>query len=148
MSTRTPNAEVSEAVVSALLDCLIPAAGNLPSAGNMGLATEVIRLAGGQPRFWGLFTRAIATFNSTNSEFVKLTGDDQDLAIRSFEVDHPDLFGALLDISYIVYYKDPRVHERIGWEGKPPQPDGNVMTPWDESVLDSARKREPFWRRV
>ena len=40
------------------------------------------------------------------------------------------------------------VHKRIGWDGQPPQPQGYEMDPWDESVLENARKREPFWRKV
>jgi hypothetical protein len=88
------------------------------------------------------------SFVSTNPSFVGLSGDEQDTAIRSFETDNPSQFGVLLDISYIVYYKNPDVHARIGWESRPPQPEGNVMTPWDESVLEKIRQRAPFWRKA
>ncbi len=146
--THSTNTEVNEEVLSAILDRLIPAIDDLPSAGQMGPTPEVVRLAGRQDRFRGLFSGAVESFDSQNPSFAALTGDEQDRAIRSFETDSPELFGVLRDICYIVYYKDPAVHERIGWESRPPQPDGNVMEPWDESVLENMRKREPFWRKV
>ena len=58
------------------------------------------------------------------------------------------IFNTIRTIVYIVYYKDPRVHTRIGGDGRGPQPQGYEMDPWDESVLVNARKREPFWRKV
>ena len=88
------------------------------------------------------------SFVLQHPSFVTLGGNEQDRAIGSFETDSPRRFGVLFDISYIVYYKQPAVHERIGWDGRPPQPDGNVMVPRDESVLENIRKREPFCRRV
>lgn len=148
MADISHSAGVDETLLSALLDRLIPAVDNLLPAGQMGIAPEVIRLAGQQDRFWGLFSDAVESFASKNPSFIALGGAEQDMAIRSFETDNPVHFGVLLDISYIVYYKEPAVHERIGWESRPPQPDGNVMTPWDESVLEKTRKRAPFWRKV
>ena len=140
--------DVDEAVLLALLDRLLPAVEDLLPAGQMGMANEVIQLAGKQNRFRGLFSKAMDSFVSTNPSFVGLSGDEQDTAIRSFETDNPSQFGVLLDISYIVYYKNPDVHARIGWESRPPQPEGNVMIPWDESVLEKIRQRAPFWRKV
>ena len=148
MTIHSADTDVNENVLSALLDRLVPAVGGLPAAGKMGLAPDVIRLAGRQDRFWGLFCGAMESFISQNPSFAELDGDEQDRAIVFFETDSPAHFGVLRDISYIVYYKDPAVHERIGWESRPPQPDGNVMVPWNESVLENIRKREPFWRRV
>jgi len=87
-------------------------------------------------------------FESTNSEFVLLDSEAQVTAIRKFESNEPDLFSSLLTISYIVYYKDARVHKRIGWSGRTPQPEGNPMEPWDDSILETQREREPFWRKV
>ncbi len=148
MTIRPTDTDVNEDVLSAMLDRLIPAVDGLPPAGQMGLAPDVILLAGRQDRFWGLFSGAMESFVLQNPSFVALDGDEQDRAIRSFEEESPRHFGVVLDISYIVYYKQPAVHERIGWDSPPPQPDGNVMAPWDESVLENIRKRAPFWRRV
>ena len=148
MADVSRGATVDESVLSALLDRLIPTVDDLPAAGQMGMATEVIRLAGQQKRFWGLFSEALESFDSKNPSFIALGDEEQDLAIGAFEADSPVQFGVLLDISYIVYYKNADVHARIGWDSRPPQPEGNVMTPWDESVLETTRQRAPFWRKV
>jgi hypothetical protein len=148
MTINTNNNTVDETLLAAILDRLIPAVGDLPSAGQMGLTQEIVRLAGQQKRFHSIFMAAMNLFGSTNPSFTSLSGIVQDSAIRSFESDHPDLFDTLLSICYIVYYKDSRVHERIGWSGQTPQPEGNEMEPWDESVLANIRNRMPFWRKV
>ena len=139
---------VDEQLLVAILDRLIPAVDDLPAAGQMGLTPEIVRLAAQQARFNSVFESAVDTFGVANPTFNSSNGDQQDDAIRTFESANPDLFGAVLSIAYIVYYKDPRVHARIGWEGRPPQPDGNDMEPWDDSVLETMRKRRPFGRNV
>ena len=131
-----------------MLNRLIPAVDELPPAGHMGLIDEIVRLSGQQARFQGIFESAVNTFTTENTDFSSRSGSEQDDAIQQFESGHPELFNSILTISYIVYYKDDRVHKRLGWSGKTPQPDGNEMEPWDESVLDAMRTRKPFWRRV
>ena len=148
MTASAQQNSVDEELLDAILDRLIPAVEDLPSAGQMGLTPEIVRLAAQQTRFNNIFQNAIEVFGTASPTFTSSNGDQQDDAIRTFESASPELFGALLSIAYIVYYKDSRVHTRIGWEGRTPQPDGNYMEPWDESVLDNMRKREPFWRKA
>ena len=148
MTNNASTKNVNEELLAAILDRLIPAIDDVPSAGNMGLTTEIVRLSGQQARFQGIFKNAMKIFESTNSEFVLLDSEAQVTAIRKFESNEPDLFSSLLTISYIVYYKDARVHKRIGWSGRTPQPEGNPMEPWDDSILETQREREPFWRKV
>ncbi|MBT3555573.1 MAG: hypothetical protein HN926_05270 [Chloroflexi bacterium] len=148
MTNNASTKNVNEELLAAILDRLIPAIDDVPSAGNMGLTTEIVRLSGQQARFQGIFKNAMEIFESTNSEFVLLDSEAQVTAIRKFESNEPDLFSSLLTISYIVYYKDARVHKRIGWSGRTPQPEGNPMEPWDDSILETQREREPFWRKV
>lgn len=144
----TMNTKIDQKLLDSILDRLIPAVDELPSAGQMNLSDEIVRLSGQQARFSALFTNSMNSFGSQNPLFNSFAPEQQDDAIRAFEADSAELFDVLLSISYIVYYKDSRVHDRIGWSGKSPQPDGNEMEPWDESVLENMRKREPFWRRT
>jgi hypothetical protein len=148
MTTNAQRSSVDDKLLVAILDRLIPAVDDLPSAGQMGLTSEIVLLAAQQVRFNNLFENAIDSFGAANPTFTSSNGEQQDDAIRTFESVSPELFCALLSIAYIVYYKDSRVHVRIGWEGRTPQPDGNDMEPWDESVLETVRKRKPFWRSV
>ena len=148
MTTNTSNINIDKNLLAAILDRLIPAVDDLPSAGQMELPGEIVRLSGQQARFQKIFVNAMEAFATANPDFASLTGAEQDDATRAFESDSPELFDSLLTISYIVYYKDERVHKRIGWSARTPQPDGNEMEPWDESVLENMRKRKPFWRTV
>ena len=137
-----------EKVLDAIMDRMIPAIEDLPSAGQMGLTAEIIRLAAKQKRFEDLFNSATEAFESNSPYFLTSSTSVQDENLKSFESNNPDLFNTIRTIVYIVYYKDPRVHTRIDWNGRAPQPQGYEMDPWDESVLVNARKRQPFWRKV
>lgn len=44
------------------------------------------------------------------------------------------------------YYRDDRVLAALGHEPRPPFPKGNVLEQGDWSLLDTVRKRAPFWR--
>jgi len=148
MSDNATKSTVNEDLLAMILDRLIPANDDLPAAGQLGITSEIVRISAKQDRFNKLFTRAIHTFEERNPDFAKIFGEDQDERIREFESSEHDLFATLINVAYIVYYKDSRVHEKIGWSGQTPQPGGNEMLAWDESVLDNMRKREPFWRKV
>ena len=137
-----------EKVLDAIMDRMIPAVGDLPSAGQMGLTAEIVQLAAKQKRFEDLFNSATEAFESNSPYFLTSSTSVQDENLVTFESNNPDLFNTIRTIVYIVYYKDPRVHTRIDWNGRAPQPQGYEMDPWDESVLVNARKREPFWRKV
>lgn len=144
----TTGTAINKSLLEAILDQLIPAIGEIPSAGQMGIADEIIRLAGQQNRFNSIFTNGLSAFDGEHQSFEAMSADDQVGAIKAFELAHAEYFDAILTIAYIVYYKDERVHNRIGWSGNTPQPDGNEMEPWDESILSNVRDRDPFWRRV
>ena len=135
-------------LLEAIMDRMIPAVGDLPSAGQMGLIDEIVELAAKQKRFEDLFHSAITAFESKNPDFLTSSESVQDENLKTFELNTPEHFNTIRTIVYIVYYKDSRVHKRIGLDGQPPQPQGYDMDPWDESVLVNARKREPFWRKV
>ena len=135
-------------LLEAIMDRMIPAVGDLPSAGQMGLIDEIVELAAKQKRFEDLFHSAITAFESKTPDFLTSSESLQDENLKTFELNTPEHFNTIRTIVYIVYYKDSRVHKRIGWDGQPPQPQGYEMDPWDESVLENARKREPFWRKV
>ena len=137
-----------EQLLEAIMDRMIPAVGDLPSAGQMGLIDEIAQLAAKQKRFENLFYSAMAAFESNIPDFLTSSESVQDENLKTFESNNPEHFNTIRTIVYIVYYKDSRVHKRIGWDGQPPQPQGYEMDPWDESVLENARKREPFWRKV
>lgn len=142
--TNTPDIDV----VAAALNRLIPAVDNLAGAGEMGLGEEVIERSRADDRFWKALSTVMDSLASSGGNFLTLDGSEQDDVLRNIEASLPDAFGLWLDVVYTIYYMQPPVHEWLNWHGRPPQPVGNVMPPWDESILEVTRQREPFWRQV
>ena len=134
-------------LLSAVMDRVIPPVDDLPGAGSMGLATEVVQRSSSDERF-NESLRIVLALLPSDDDFEAMDEVRRDQAIALVEESDPANFGLWLDVVYTVYYMQPQVHQRLGWHGRPPQPEGNQMPPWDESVLGTVRKREPFWRRV
>ena len=131
--------------LSAALDRVVPAIGGLPGAGAMGLA-EVIVEKSRQDRRFEVAVETVAA--ALPDDFTSMNAGDQDDLMRKIESAEGAAFGLFLDITYSFYYMRSEVHERIGWHGRLPQPDGNELPPFDDSVLEVARQRPPLWRKV
>lgn len=130
-----------------VLDRLVPAVGDLPAAGAMGLLPEVERMAASSAGY----NRSLVRFAQQLSlleNFQTLPASDQDSAIRAIEAAMPIDFAAVLELVYIAYYGRPEVSARIGWRTGPLQPLGFELPPFDEASLKTVRQRQPFWRRA
>lgn len=145
--------EADRKVLIAAMDRLIPPVDDLPGAGSMDLAPEAERIAKRIPRFHLALIKTLDALSLDMSAhayggFKALPGEEQDAALKGVEHALPSVFAQFLELVYIVYYSDERVHNRIGWRSGPLQPAGFELEPFDESILETTRKREPFWRRV
>jgi hypothetical protein len=138
--------DAERAVLRAVMDRLVPPVADLPGAGTMGLLDAVETMAHAHPPFHHALLALLDGLPA--AAFAALAGPDQDKAIAAFESAHPAAFSAALEVVYLAYYGDPRVHGRIGWRGGPLQPGGFALPPFDEAILEKARQRQPFWRRV
>jgi hypothetical protein len=138
--------DAERAVLRAVMDRLIPPIDELPGAGAMGLVPEIEAMA----RQHGAFHRALTgLLDGLAAEgFTTVHVSVQDDAIRAFEKMQPVLFEALLEVVYLAYYADERVHRRIGWRSGALQPQGFELPPFDEAILGETRQRKPFWRAV
>lgn len=130
-------------VLGAVLDRLVPADGELPGAGGLGLAGEVdARLP----------ERARALLAALPAGFARAPVADQVAALRRLEGEAPKVFADLVAVVYAAYYVDPRVLERIerrtGYPARPPQPLGHELEPFDEAVLATVRTRAPSYREA
>ncbi len=154
MPTSDPQLTRSERVTLALsMDRVIPPVEGLPGAGGMGLAEHVEMLSQRAPRLRAALISVLDGLSLDDSArveggFAALDGERQDDALRVLETGIPEQFAGFLELIYSAYYTDSRVHERVGWVGRPPQPAGFELDPWDDSVLENIRSREPFWRKV
>lgn len=145
--------DAGRTTLKAIMDRLIPAVDDLPGAGSMGLAQEAERIAGMIPRLQESAVKVLGAVSldmrsHARGGFQALAPESQDESIREVESTMPADFANFLEMVYLAYYSDSRVHRRIGWHGRPPQPEGYQMARFDEAILENVRKRQPFWRRA
>ena len=132
-------------LLAAALDRVVPAVATLPGAGAMGLADVIVKSARQDQRFKAALETVAAALPDG---FESMGAENRDEALREIEIAQAEAFGLFLDITYSFYYMRPDVHERLGWHGRTPQPDGNELPPFNDSVLEVARQRAPLWRKV
>jgi hypothetical protein len=126
------------------MDRLVPSIDDLPGAGAMGLAADVERLAARHPPYHAAlraFVNELAPRWSAG-----LPDAEKDALLANLEKTDGAAFTSVLELVYLAYYATPRVHKRVGWRGGPLQPEGFALPPFDPDILDSARRRKPFWR--
>jgi hypothetical protein len=129
-----------------VMDVLIPAVDDLPGAGGLDLISELQRMSDQHNKFTGIIDHAVKyIFSNIPADHDQSSHKMIEVGIRALEQDNPELFGLFIEIIYLAYYSDPRVHLRIGWKTGPLQPEGHPMPPWDESILETVRKRDPLW---
>lgn len=136
--------------LTALLDTLLPGdGGDWPAAGAHGLAVHAARLAddmlGGAEAMAGVL-------GALPKGFVDLPQLRREEFLHEIEAQDAARFDAVITAAYNAYYTDPAIRDIIerltGYPNRPPQPEGYVLDPFDESLLDAVKARGPIWRLV
>ena len=145
--------ESQRALLTSVLDRLIPPSGELPGAGELGVAGYIDRVTAGsvdlrKPILGALQQIEAAAGRSHASSFTDLSGERQDAVLRRVESSEPESFETLLQQAYNGYYSSPKVIEGLGLEARPPQPLGYELEPGDLSALESVRRRGRAYREV
>ena len=130
---------------------IIPAEGDFPGAGDLGLADSLEQTIGRTRQSIRMFLEGLAQIDITavqeqGMEFSRLSGVDQDSMLHSVEQSHPAFFNELKRQCYNGYYTHPLPQEFIGYSR--PEPSEYRLMPFDESLLEPQKQRDPFWRRV
>jgi len=124
--------DADRTVLRAVMDRLVPPIDELPGAGAMGLVPQVEAMTGRHASFHRALIGLLDDLAA--EDFAALPGAAQDAAIGAFEKAQPAIFNALLELVYLAYYADERVHRRIGWRTGPLQPRGFELPPFDEET--------------
>jgi hypothetical protein len=137
---------MTQTLLAAVLDRLLPAVDGLPGAGELGLADAVVRdpLADQRP------DDVPAVLAALPAGFGALPEGERDAALAAVERALPDQFSTLVNLAYNAYYLDPRTLARVerltGYAARAPQPDGYEVDPLDERLLEPVLRRPPLWR--
>lgn len=128
----------SEALLSTVLDVLVPPRAEVAGAGGLGLAAQIPAAV------------ADAVLGALPAGFAGLDAAAMTEALKAVEAARPDQFGELVRQAYMAYYRDTRVLARIeqatGYAARPPQPEGYTLEPLDPTLLDVVKARGPQYR--
>lgn len=135
--------------LAAVLDAIVPpsADGRLPGAGELGLADSVEASLGASP----VLREGLASLDERAAAraarpFAELDAPARREVLDAVAEAQPAFLGPLVLLTYLGYYRHPRVLEALGLEPRPPYPGGYAVPPTDLSLLDPVRARRPFYR--
>ncbi len=145
--------DTDRVLLAQVMDLIIPSDGDFPGAGGLGLAENLERAS---LRYGRLRSGLLSVLDALSLDiasraeggFAALDQERQIASLNTVEAALPVQFAEFIELVYETYYTDDRVHGHIGWVGRPPQPEGFELEPWNPSILETARKREPFWREA
>ena len=145
--------ESQRALLTDVLDRLIPSAGRLPAAGALGVADYVDRVLAGCADLRRTILEVLLQIDAAagrehSRAFSELEGSRKDAVLRRVEAFEPANFEALLRQAYNGYYSDPAVITGLGLEARPPQPAGYELEAGDLSPLEKVKRRGRMYREV
>src|SRR5438445_31893 len=143
--------DAQRALLTSVLNRLVPARTDLPGAGDLDVGASIeSAMAGSAPLrrllLDGLVEIAVTCERQHHSTFVESATATQTQVLKEIENTHPTFFDTLVGYTYRGYYTLPAVHQAIGHDSRPPQPQGHRLPPFDPALLTQQRERLPFWR--
>jgi hypothetical protein len=141
---------VTSGFLSAVIDTLLPGDRGvppLPTGTAAGVATRLEHLAAGRDHdLRDVVLQAIASAALGEEAFVRADDAGRIASVRRVEVEMPGPFRALVALVLRDYYEAEIVLHAMGWRVEPPQPQGHVLPPFDEALLEPVKRRRQMWR--
>ncbi len=139
--------DAQRALLATVLNRMVPAAGQIPSAGDLGIASFVESVAAGSNArrrrlIDGLVEIELAA-SQRGGSFAALSDAAQNAALRAVESANPQFFQELVTQIYRGYYTDQTVCGLLGY--RPPNREDYDPVPFDESLLEPVRQRGQVW---
>ena len=140
-------------LVRDVLDRIIPRQGEIPGAGEIGIAAYLDRVVGESPKLRALFSRGLVAVELTaegqfKKGFTDLTDAEKTAVLKKVETAEGEFFDNLVWQTYNGYYTHRKVKSRLGADARPPQPQGYLLEKGDLSGLEKVRQRGPIYREV
>ena len=136
-----------------LLDVLIPPEGELPGAGEIGVAGAILEAVEQTPVLGTVIAQGLDRLSREAHErggqpFDTLSVADRAAVVQTVAEAEPALVPSLLFHTYTNYYRHPKVMAVLGMEPRAPFPEGYSVEMGDLSLLDPVRARGPLFRAV
>jgi hypothetical protein len=142
-----PRSRAGRALLTVVLDTLIPAEPPWPAAGVLGCAEAVEQLARATEAQETALVACLAAIGELSGPtgFDALGLASREALLREAESALPVQFSLLVELAYSAYYVRPEVQAACGYQG-PPQPLGHTLPPFDPARLAGQRRKAPLWR--
>lgn len=150
ISTDNPLSEAQKETLVIVVDMMIPAEGEMPSAADPLIMKAIIDGLGDNE---SLVVLALSTLDDLSSKqyerlFSRLESGQRDELIASFKSSHAELVQLLQYCTASHYYQDDRVMQALGLEARSPHPGGYSVDATDWSLLEPVRGREKIYREI
>ena len=139
-------------VLSDFFGLLIPSDGSMPSASEIITAADLDNIFAMTHKYAEPIENVSEFINkeltSVSQEGAVAIGDgDRIEMLRAIESTMPHDFSMLVEVTYLLYYSKPKVHELIKWDTDE-LAEKNQLRPFDSAILETISRREPFWRQA
>lgn len=146
-TTNSILSDEQRSLLAAALNRIVPAQGNMPAAGDLGVAAFIESVAAGGPDsrrvlLAGLIQLELAAAER-GSDFGALSPESQTDALKSVESESPAVFQYLVTQTYRGYYTDETVTAALSYRA--PNREDYDPLPFDESLLEPVRERGQIW---
>ena len=145
--------EVQGILLKDVINLIVPAEGEFPGAGDLGVVEYLDRVAGESAALTALLLPGLAHIEITASRargkgFGGLSVEERSQVLRQVEQDHPNFFSALVQQTYNGYYTNPAIYRLVGPEAHDPQPKTGQVSPFNPQLLDDVRKLGRMYRET
>ena len=134
-------------LLSAVLNRIVPASGDMPAAGDLGIADFVASVAAASTGKRRALLDGLVRIELAASErgglFATLAETAQTDALRAVQASSPEFFQELVTQTYRGYYTNETVCGALGY--RPPNREDYDPLPFDESLLEPVRQRGQMW---
>ena len=139
--------DAQRSLLSAVLNQIVPASGDMPAAGNLGIPGFVESVAAGSTGKRRLLMDGLVRIELAASErggaFAALAEPAQVEALQSVAASSPEFFQELVTQTYRGYYTNETVCGALGY--RPPNREDYDPLPFDESLLEPVQQRGQIW---
>ena len=146
-TTNTILNEEQRALLAAVLNRIVPAQGEMPAAGDLGVAAFVEAVAAGSSAKRRILLDGLVQIQVSAGErgggFTDLPAGAQTAALQAVQAAHPEFFQELVTQTYRGYYTDETVCTLLSYRA-PNRADYDPL-PFDESLLEPVRQRGQIW---